>query len=82
MLKGVSLDVPKGAIVAFRKDRFANPAGLVEFITEQVNTAKLRPDHTLVYRRTWETPPERLAGVETLMSKLAAIAAAGEGAEV
>ena len=73
---------PKGAIVAFRKDRFANPAGLVDFITEQVNTAKLRPDHTLVYRRAWETPPERLAGVETLMTKLAAIAAAGAGAEV
>ena len=70
---------PKGATVAFRKDRFANPAGLVDFITEQVNTAKLRPDHTLVYRRAWETPSERLAGVETLMTNLAAIAAEGEG---
>jgi transcription-repair coupling factor (superfamily II helicase) len=73
---------PKGAIVAFRKDRFANPAGMVDFITEQADTAKLRPDHTLVYRRTWETPPERLAGVEALMSKLAEIAATGERTEV
>ena len=67
---------PKGATVTFQGDDFANPAGLVDFITRQAGTAKLRPDHTLVYRRAWEQPAERLKGVRRLMSEVAAIAAA------
>jgi transcription-repair coupling factor (superfamily II helicase) len=66
---------PKGATVAFRNDHFANPEALVVFITKQVGTAKLRPDHTLVYRRAWTNPADRLAGVRRLVQELAAIAA-------
>ena len=65
---------PKGATVAFRNNHFTNPDGLVAFITEQVGTAKLRPDHTLVYRRAWDEPADRLAGVRRLVRDLAAIA--------
>jgi hypothetical protein len=36
---------------------------------------KLRPDHKLVYRRSWETAPDRLAGVRRLTTDLARIAA-------
>src|SRR5690606_3963390 len=35
---------PKGVVLGFRNDRFANPAGLVRFISEQGSLAKLRPD--------------------------------------
>ena len=69
---------PKGAVIGFHAERFANPAGLVEFITAQVGTAKLRPDHKLVYRRDWDGPAERLTGVKHLMKVLADIARAGE----
>jgi transcription-repair coupling factor (superfamily II helicase) len=64
---------PKGAVVAFRKNRFANPAGLVDFITAQTGTAKLRPDHRLVFMRTWKDAPARLDGVRYLMKEVAAI---------
>ncbi|MSO77556.1 MAG: transcription-repair coupling factor [Alphaproteobacteria bacterium] len=67
---------PKGAIVAFRKDRFANPEGLVEFLTRQAGTAKLRPDHRLVLIRVWEVPRDRLGGVERLLTSLVAVAEA------
>lgn len=67
---------PRGAVVGFRHDSFANPAGLVHFLTKQVGTAKLRPDHKLVYIRSWEDPATRLKGVSWLMKELAAIAAA------
>jgi transcription-repair coupling factor (superfamily II helicase) len=67
---------PKGAVVAFHGDRFANPAGLVRFIQEHSGTAKLRPDHRLVIARNWETPGERLKGVSAILNRLAAIAAA------
>ena len=68
---------PKGAVVAFHGDRFANPAGLVRFIQENSGTAKLRPDHRLVIARSWDTPAARLKGVSAILNRLAAIAAQG-----
>ncbi len=67
---------PKGAVVSFHNEDFANPAGLVAFITSQVGTAKLRPDHKLVYKRSWDGMESRLAGVKGLLSDLAEIASA------
>ncbi len=67
---------PKGAVVTFRNNSFANPAGLVAFIGRQVGTVTLRPDHKLVYRRDWERPAQRLFGLQHLVKGLADIAAA------
>ena len=65
---------PKGAVISFRDNAFANPAALIEFITSQVGTVKLRPDHKLVYQREWADDTQRLRGVRLLMGKLAALA--------
>ncbi|MBT5413954.1 MAG: transcription-repair coupling factor, partial [Rhodospirillaceae bacterium] len=67
---------PKGATLSFRQDRFANPAGLVEFIGANVGTAKLRPDHKLVYQRDWFEPQARITGLRHMLKKIAEIAAA------
>jgi len=64
---------PKGVTLSFRKDQFANPAGLVEYIT-QSRAIKLRPDHKLVVKSHWPTPEARLRGVKTLLEVLAQIA--------
>ena len=64
---------PKGAVVAFRNNQFANPAGLVGWLQTQAGTAKLRPDHKLVLMRNWETPAERMAGIHKLLEDLAGI---------
>jgi len=66
----------KGASIAFRYNRFANPAGLVAFLQENAATAKLRPDQRLVVMRNWEDTHERLRGVGAILKRLAAIAAA------
>jgi len=66
---------PKGAVVGFRNNDFANPAGLVQFITTQAGTAKLRPDHKLVLIRDWSTPVKRLEGTRRLLRDLASVAA-------
>ncbi len=66
---------PKGAVVSFREDTFANPAGLVAFLGKQMNTAKLRPDHKLVFMRQWEETESRLRGVNRLIKDLVEIAA-------
>ena len=66
---------PKGAVVSFRNNEFPNPAGLIEYITDQVGTVKLRPDHKLVIKRAWNGGMDRLKGVTTLARTLADIAA-------
>ncbi|MDJ0950560.1 MAG: transcription-repair coupling factor [Alphaproteobacteria bacterium] len=72
---------PKGAILSFRNNQFANPEGLVQFIAEQAGKVKLRPDHSLVYRRHWDDPATRLKGVEHLVKKIAAVAGDGGGVD-
>ncbi len=67
---------PKGATLAFRHDRVANPAGLVDFLQRQAGTAKLRPDQRLVIMRSWDDTHERLRGIGALLKSLAEIAAA------
>jgi transcription-repair coupling factor (superfamily II helicase) len=68
---------PKGAVLAFRENRFPNPAGLVEFLAREGRAAKLRPDHRLVYHGAWDTAKERISGLRVLLQKIAAIAEAG-----
>ena len=70
----------KGAVLSFRRNEFANPAGMVEWITGHQGTAKLRPDHKLVLMREWEAPRDRLEGVRYLVGELARIAGEGEEA--
>ncbi len=66
----------KGASITFHANRFANPAGLVAFLQENADTAKLRPDQRLVIRRDWDDARDRLRGVAAILQRLAAIAAA------
>ena len=69
---------PHGATLAFRDNHFANPAGLVAFIAGQSGTAKLRPDHRLVYMRDWSDVAARFAGADYLLKELAKIAGQGQ----
>ncbi|RMD87183.1 MAG: transcription-repair coupling factor, partial [Alphaproteobacteria bacterium] len=64
----------KGITVAFHDNRFANPGGLVDFLSRQKVTAKLRPDHTLVYLARTDDIERRLRVVERLAGALARIA--------
>ncbi|HEV8680109.1 MAG TPA: transcription-repair coupling factor [Stellaceae bacterium] len=69
---------PKGAVIALRGNRFANPAGLVELIQKNAGTLRLRPDQKLVYLRNWEDAKERLAGVARFLQTLVKLARASE----
>jgi transcription-repair coupling factor (superfamily II helicase) len=66
---------PKGAVIAFRKNQFANPEGLVAFMAKSKGAVRLQPDHKLVYRADWAMPAARLQGVRRLVRELADIAA-------
>ncbi len=67
---------PKGAVVSLRKNTFPNPVGLVAFIAKQTGTVKLRPDQKLVFIQPWETPSARVKGLLSVLSQIAALAAA------
>ena len=65
---------PKGAVISFRDDRFANPEGLIAFIRKQGRDAKVRPDMKLVLFDAWEEPSDRLKGTTAILRRLVAIA--------
>jgi transcription-repair coupling factor (superfamily II helicase) len=65
---------PKGAVIAFRDNRFANPDGLIALIREYGRDAKVRPDMKLVLFDAWETPLERLKGTTAILRRLVKIA--------
>ncbi|HUI34154.1 MAG TPA: transcription-repair coupling factor [Stellaceae bacterium] len=68
---------PKGAVIALRGNRFANPEGLVELIQKHAGSLRLRPDQRLVYLRNWEDEAARLKGVSGLLQTLVKIARSG-----
>lgn len=65
---------PKGIIVAFRNQAFANPNGLVKYVTEKGPTAKVRPDMKIVFAGAFENTAYRLKATRALLTDLVAIA--------
>ncbi len=66
---------PKGAVISFRDNRFANPQKLVTYITSRPGEVKLRPDQRLVYIADWANTKRRLSGVNELLGDLRKLAA-------
>lgn len=62
---------PKGAVIHFRNDRFADPPGLIAHISANPALFKVRPDHKLVLRAEWDEPEDRLRAIERAMAPLA-----------
>jgi transcription-repair coupling factor (superfamily II helicase) len=65
---------PKGAVITFRDNSFAQPDRLVYFIKQHGQAAKVRPDMKVVFLQDWETPEERLIGTTEILRQLANLA--------
>lgn len=65
---------PKGVVLAFRDNAFANPDGLVRFIREQGPAARVRPDMKVVLLEDWQQPEQRLAGARDILRRLVTLA--------
>jgi transcription-repair coupling factor (superfamily II helicase) len=59
---------PKGVVLSFRGNRFADPAGLVGWVTAQKGQVKLRPDHKLALLREMDLPQRVKAARDLLLS--------------
>ncbi len=64
---------PKGAVVSFRDNTFANPERLVAFIHDQGRAARVRPDMKVVFFDDWEEAEQRLRGTAGILRSLVAL---------
>ena len=64
---------PKGAVISFRDNRFANPDRLVAFIHDQGRSARVRPDMKVVFFADWQKPEQRLRGTASILRTLVAL---------
>lgn len=64
---------PKGAVIAFREDQFANPMGLIQYIARRPGDWKLRPDQKLVVKGEWPSAEGRLDIAEKIVAELVRI---------
>jgi transcription-repair coupling factor (superfamily II helicase) len=65
---------PKGAVISFRDNSFANPDRLVGFIRQQGPAARVRPDMKVVFFEDWEEPQQRLRGTAAILRSLVELA--------
>ena len=61
---------PKGAVIQFHNDRYADPAGLVDYIQRQNGLAKVK-DNKLIVRRDWAGEADRIRGAFAIARDLA-----------
>ena len=71
---------PRGAVIAFRDNHFANPEGLIALITREAGRMRLQPDHRLVLKAAWKGPEQRLKGARAILQQLAELAEKGRKA--
>jgi transcription-repair coupling factor (superfamily II helicase) len=65
---------PKGIVVAFRDNSYANPNGLVKYVSDKGSYARVRPDMRLVFQGELAAPAKRLRETRRLLSDLVTIA--------
>ncbi|HYY36623.1 MAG TPA: transcription-repair coupling factor, partial [Xanthobacteraceae bacterium] len=65
---------PKGALVSFRDNTFANPDRLVAFIRDLGPAARVRPDMKVVFFDDWENAKVRLRGTAAILRNLVTLA--------
>jgi transcription-repair coupling factor (superfamily II helicase) len=70
---------PKGVVAGFRRNNFANPAGLITWVTAQKGLVKLRPDHKLAMVREMDLPT-RVRAAKDMLAALAKVAMQGKAA--
>jgi transcription-repair coupling factor (superfamily II helicase) len=71
---------PKGAVLAFRDNTFADPAGLIAYITKNSGDARVRPDQKVVFFDESDSAAARLKGATAILRTLVGIAEKGKKA--
>ncbi|MGC9270583.1 transcription-repair coupling factor [Acidiphilium sp.] len=70
---------PKGMVIGFRSNAFANPGGLIAWLATRAGVLRLRPDHKLVLAREMDVAA-RLAAARDIVLNLQRIIAQSQAA--
>ena len=62
---------PKGAVISFYENRFAQPEKLLSYIDRHARYLKARPDQKLVYTQEWKNDEEKMAAIKKLAAEIA-----------
>ena len=65
---------PKGLVITFRNNTFANPLTLLEHIQNPKTAAKMRPDQKVVFMREWDNLDQRVRSSKIICRNLAKLA--------
>lgn len=65
---------PKGMVISFRDNKFANPEKLVRYIRDWSSAGRVRPDMKVVFIEDWENIDIRLDRVTEVLRELVALA--------
>ncbi len=65
---------PKGIIISFRDNSFANPNGLIRYVQDQGSYARVRPDMRIVFQGDYEKAKVRLEHTRRILWDLAKVA--------
>jgi transcription-repair coupling factor (superfamily II helicase) len=61
---------PKGAVIAFHNNQFANPEKLLAYIDRNARTLKARPDQKLVLTQEWKDDAEKMTAIKKLAGEI------------
>jgi len=64
----------KGILIGFYQNTFKNASALLNHITDQRGTAKIRPDQRIVYIRAFNTPESKLNETRKILENLVVMA--------
>ena len=62
---------PKGAVIGFHNNTPPDPMKVMNWIDSKKGSVKIRPkDQRIVAVRHWETPDDRVKGIQSLLKSL------------
>jgi len=67
---------PKGAVITFRNNLFANPEALLAYVDRNIRTLKVRPDQKLVFAHEWKSVDDKITVIKKLVSDIGNLKAA------
>lgn len=71
---------PRGIVISFRDNSFANPEGLIAYVGKQGSLAKVRPDMKIVFIGEYDREDQRLKGSMALLKDLVGLVNAKKAA--
>lgn len=54
---------PKGVVISFYQNRFTKPEALIDYVTKNPTSSKLRGDQKLVLMQSWDNAKQRITGM-------------------